>query len=136
MSLSCSVWAPWVRSCSLKCRALLQGGRWRKRLPTSRPLRKREEPFPSTVPTPVPVSILEMLVFTANLPYVFGQSFTFSRKREGSNFWTRVCEQFCLFQLLSRDLQCHKCFAAVFCSISENSASTRPGLSYLQGLLP
>lgn len=80
-SLSCSVWVPRVRSCSLKCKALLRVAEGRNDSLPPDP-EKRDELLPFTIPIPVPVSMPEMLIFTANLLYVFGQNFIFSRERE------------------------------------------------------
>lgn len=44
-------------------------------------LEKREEPFPLTAPTSVPASILEMLIFSANLVNDFGKRLLFSQEK-------------------------------------------------------
>uniref|UniRef100_A0A2K6TPS8 Voltage-dependent L-type calcium channel subunit alpha n=1 Tax=Saimiri boliviensis boliviensis TaxID=39432 RepID=A0A2K6TPS8_SAIBB len=55
------------------------------------PSRKERGSFHSA-PHPVPASILKMLIFFAELFYVFGQKVYFLKK-EISHFWMSVCEQ-------------------------------------------
>lgn len=91
-SFSCYVWAPRDRSFILKCKAFLQDGRGRKKT-TSHPW-KNSWAFSLHCPTPVPASILEMLIFLTDLVCVFGQRFFYFLKKDRDfKFRVSVYEQ-------------------------------------------
>lgn len=89
------------------------GGRGRKRLPASDPLRKEMSLFHSPLPSECPPPSWKCWFSLRTQSMSLDKEFYFL-KRDSSNFWIHVCEQFFLFQQLLRDLQCLYFFAPLF----------------------